>query len=136
MIRLLPRELIHGRSLYIDASFALDPFKDFVVLIAFSRCLRAVEGKNLSGFADAIFVLLSFSQIISGPLVTIRLRATVTMPELCVSDSLLDFSDVVVGQSRLIAIQLANDKSVPCEWSSTPLGGAGIGGIGKLVEKV
>ena len=32
MIRLLPRELIHGRSLYIDASFALDPFKDFLVL--------------------------------------------------------------------------------------------------------
>ena len=69
-------------------------------------------------------------------MVTIRLRATVTMPELCVSDSLLEFSDVIVGQSRLIAIQLSNDKSVPCEWSSAPLGGAASGGGGKLVEKV
>ena len=70
-------------------------------------------------------------------MITIRLQATVTMPELCVSDSLLEFNEVIVGQSRLIAIQLANDKSVPCEWSSAPLGGNGPGGTGgKLVEKV
>ena len=69
-------------------------------------------------------------------MVTIRLRATVTMPELSISDSLLEFSDVIVGQSRLVAIQLANDKSVPCEWSSAPLGGSANGGGAKVAEKV
>ena len=69
-------------------------------------------------------------------MVTIRLRAVVTMPELSVSDSLLEFNQVIVGQSRLIAIQLANDKNVPCEWSAAPLGGPVNGPHGRLVEKV
>ncbi|XP_078688637.1 hydrocephalus-inducing protein-like [Branchiostoma floridae x Branchiostoma belcheri] len=55
-----------------------------------------------------------------GPTIMLSLRATVTMPEMQVSEEVLDFGTVQCGQCQVITVQLYNHKQVRCEWSSMP----------------
>ncbi|XP_035679087.1 LOW QUALITY PROTEIN: hydrocephalus-inducing protein homolog [Branchiostoma floridae] len=55
-----------------------------------------------------------------GPTIMLCLRATVTMPEMQVSEEVLDFGTVQCGQCQVITVQLYNHKQVRCEWSSVP----------------
>ena len=49
-----------------------------------------------------------------------RLRAHVTMPDMEVSDDVLEFADVKCGECKVITVQLHNHQMVKCEWDSTP----------------
>ncbi|KAI3385976.1 hypothetical protein SNEBB_004504 [Seison nebaliae] len=55
----------------------------------------------------------------NGPELGITMKAIVTMPNLRLSDDLLSFEEVVIGQAKVMSIQIANDQEIPCEWSST-----------------
>ena len=39
------------------------------------------------------------------------------MPSMAVSDSVLDFGQVLCSQCKIITVQFFNHKRVPCEWS-------------------
>ncbi|XP_055892829.1 hydrocephalus-inducing protein homolog isoform X5 [Biomphalaria glabrata] len=58
--------------------------------------------------------------ILHGPTFNLCLRAHVTMPDLEVSDDVLEFSDVKCGECKVITIQLHNHQMVKCEWNSVP----------------
>ncbi|XP_066439738.1 hydrocephalus-inducing protein homolog isoform X2 [Eleutherodactylus coqui] len=69
---------------------------------------------NLSlGAVDAIMHI----QVSGGPRFSVRLRALVTMPSLCVSDERVEFSPVQCGHCQIRTVQLCNQLPVPCEWS-------------------
>ncbi|XP_073461747.1 hydrocephalus-inducing protein homolog [Aquarana catesbeiana] len=57
-------------------------------------------------------------QVFGGPRFLIRLRASVTMPSLCVSDERVEFSAIQCGQCQIRSIQLHNQLPVPCEWTA------------------
>lgn len=61
-----------------------------------------------------------FIQIIHGPMIMLRLRAHVTMPDMEVSDDVLDFTQVKCGECKVITVQLHNHQNVKCEWDSFP----------------
>ncbi|KAH9493176.1 hypothetical protein Btru_021958, partial [Bulinus truncatus] len=58
--------------------------------------------------------------VLHGPTFNICLRAHVTMPDLEVSDDVLEFSSVKCGECKVITIQLHNQQMVKCEWNSIP----------------
>ncbi|KAL3860158.1 hypothetical protein ACJMK2_010318 [Sinanodonta woodiana] len=58
--------------------------------------------------------------ILHGPLIMIRLKANVTMPDLQISDDAMDFGEVKCGECRIITVQLHNYQQVKCEWNSLP----------------
>ncbi|XP_078720178.1 hydrocephalus-inducing protein homolog isoform X2 [Lampetra fluviatilis] len=64
-------------------------------------------------------VLLNI-QVVGGPIVGLRLRAIVTMPDLEVSSEELEFGDVQCGQCHIVNVQLHNRQAVTCEWTFTP----------------
>ncbi|KAM9301954.1 hydrocephalus-inducing protein homolog [Gastrophryne carolinensis] len=55
-------------------------------------------------------------QVYGGPRLVLRLRASVTVPSLCVSHERLEFSAVQCGQCEIRSVQLYNQLPVPCEW--------------------
>ncbi|KAJ3115022.1 hypothetical protein HDU96_001327 [Phlyctochytrium bullatum] len=57
--------------------------------------------------------------ISGGPTTILSLRADVTLPDLYVSSTDVDFGEVLCGQRKTITIQLHNKNSVPCEWTTT-----------------
>ncbi|KAM3920677.1 hydrocephalus-inducing protein homolog [Leptodactylus fuscus] len=70
-------------------------------------------GTNLNlGPVDAVMYI----QVRGGPRISVRLRAHVTMPSLCVSSERVEFSPVQCGQCQICSIQLFNQLPVPCEW--------------------
>ncbi|KAK6174452.1 hypothetical protein SNE40_017727 [Patella caerulea] len=54
----------------------------------------------------------------NGPQVIVRLKANVTMPDMEISDDILDFENVICGESKVITVQLHNYQHVRCEWST------------------
>ena len=60
------------------------------------------------------------SQILNGPVIMIRLKANVTMPDMHISDDALDFGDVKCGECRVVIVQLHNYQHVKCDWNSLP----------------
>lgn len=59
-------------------------------------------------------------QILNGPVIQVRLKANVTMPDMEISDDTLDFSEVKCGECKVITVQLYNQQQVKCEWNSLP----------------
>lgn len=58
--------------------------------------------------------------ILNGPVIQVRLKANVTMPDMEISDDTLDFADVKCGECKVITVQLFNQQQVKCEWNSLP----------------
>ena len=58
-----------------------------------------------------------FFQVHNGPSTALVLKAHVTLPDMTVSDSVLDFGHVLCSQCKIITIQFFNHKKVPCEWA-------------------
>ena len=52
-----------------------------------------------------------------GPPVVLRLRANVTVPDIVVTPNKVDFGDVVVGQCRVVTVQVTNTAPVAAEWA-------------------
>ncbi|XP_071173399.1 hydrocephalus-inducing protein homolog isoform X10 [Mytilus edulis] len=75
------------------------------------------RGANLSlGSVETVVNI----NIINGPIIPIRLKANVTMPDMEISEDTLDFSDVNCGECKVITVQLYNSQHVKCEWNSNP----------------
>ncbi|XP_069113582.1 hydrocephalus-inducing protein homolog isoform X2 [Argopecten irradians] len=75
------------------------------------------RGANLSEGAVETVVPIN---IINGPVIQIRLRAKVTMPDMEISDDTLDFTETKCGECKVITVQLHNHQQVKCEWNSLP----------------
>ncbi|CAL1528045.1 unnamed protein product [Lymnaea stagnalis] len=75
------------------------------------------RGANLHLGAVEVVVPIN---VVHGPIINMHLRANVTMPDLEVSDDVLDFADVKCGECKVITIQLHNHQMVKCEWNSIP----------------
>ncbi|NXI70129.1 HYDIN protein, partial [Anseranas semipalmata] len=58
-------------------------------------------------------------KVAGGPTFHICLRATVTLPSLCLSRDRLEFSSLQCGQCQEETIQLHNQFQVPCKWFIT-----------------
>ncbi|NXK55437.1 HYDIN protein, partial [Chauna torquata] len=61
-------------------------------------------------------------KVAGGPTFHIRLRASVTLPSLCLSRDRLEFSSLQCGQCQEETIQLYNQFQVPCKWFITMKG--------------
>ena len=57
-------------------------------------------------------------QVVGGPVVNVRLRANVTVPDLHVSSDVVEFGEVKCGECRIISVQLHNHQAVRCNWSA------------------
>ncbi|KAJ3408149.1 hypothetical protein HDU80_006663 [Chytriomyces hyalinus] len=57
--------------------------------------------------------------VLGGPTIILTLQADVTLPDLQLSTTEIDFGEVMCGLRKSVAIQLYNKNSVPCEWSTT-----------------
>lgn len=55
--------------------------------------------------------------VLNGGKYIIELVANINIPDLRLSDSIVDFKDVLVGTSKTISIRLINEKIIPCSWS-------------------
>jgi hydrocephalus-inducing protein len=53
----------------------------------------------------------------SGPPAQLVLRANVTVPDIAITPNSIDFGDVVVGQCRVVTVQLSNTSPVTSEWA-------------------
>ena len=58
--------------------------------------------------------------VLSGPTFGMRIKAVVTMPDMIVSTSSLDFGTVECGNCKVMTLQLHNNQQVRCDWSSEP----------------
>ncbi|XP_041282552.1 hydrocephalus-inducing protein homolog [Onychostruthus taczanowskii] len=58
-------------------------------------------------------------EVTEGPIYNIRLRATVLERSLNLSKNRLQFSDILIGQSKVETIRLYNRFQVPCKWFIT-----------------
>ena len=63
--------------------------------------------------------MLVSAQVLGGPVVQVRLCATVTVPDLVVSSDVIEFGEVKCGECRIVSVQLHNYQPVHCEWSAT-----------------
>ena len=59
-------------------------------------------------------------QVVGGPMVNVRLRANVTVPDLHISSDVVEFGEVKCGECRIISVQLHNYQPVHCDWSAVP----------------
>ncbi|XP_025115052.1 hydrocephalus-inducing protein-like isoform X4 [Pomacea canaliculata] len=59
-----------------------------------------------------------FINIVNGPQVGLRLRGIVTMPDMEVSDDVLEFQEVKCGECKVITVQFHNHQQVRCDWFS------------------
>ena len=51
-----------------------------------------------------------------GPNYTIEFIANLTIPEISLSQDMLDFDRVCVNTRKTVKIRLENNKEVPCDW--------------------
>ncbi|KAJ3106206.1 hypothetical protein HDU97_006839 [Phlyctochytrium planicorne] len=58
--------------------------------------------------------------VVGGPTTILTLRADVTLPDLHISSSEVDFGEVLCGHRKTVTIQLHNKNTVPCEWTTIP----------------
>uniref|UniRef100_H2YKD6 Uncharacterized protein n=1 Tax=Ciona savignyi TaxID=51511 RepID=H2YKD6_CIOSA len=56
--------------------------------------------------------------VLGGPQICMRLCAHVAVPDLTVSNDMVDFEDVQCGQCKVVTVQLHNEQHVRCEWTS------------------
>lgn len=82
--------------------------------------LHIILKRNSTLKNNLLLSLIDFFQIINGPIIPIRLKANVTMPDMEISEDTLDFSDVNCGECKVITVQLYNSQHVKCEWNSNP----------------
>ncbi|RKO94829.1 hypothetical protein BDK51DRAFT_29881 [Blyttiomyces helicus] len=75
---------------------------------------RSLSGAGELGVAE---VELPIS-VTGGPTSILVLRADVTVPDLNLSSSEIDFSEVLCGQRKTVTIQMHNMNNVACEWTS------------------
>ena len=59
--------------------------------------------------------------IYNGPIVNLRLKANVTMPDLQISNDIVEFAETKCGECKIITVQLHNHKEVRCDWSASYL---------------
>ena len=59
--------------------------------------------------------------IFNGPIVNLRLKANVTMPDLQISNDIVEFGEAKCGECKIITVQLHNHKEVRCDWSASYL---------------
>ena len=59
--------------------------------------------------------------IANGPIVNIRLKANVTMPDLQITSDVVEFGDVKCGECKIITVQIHNHKEVRCDWNASYL---------------
>ena len=59
--------------------------------------------------------------ILNGPILNLRLKANVTMPDLRISNDVVDFNEVKCGECRIITVQIHNHKEVRCDWAAAYL---------------
>ena len=60
------------------------------------------------------------SQVVNGPLVCLRLRANVTVPDMQISTDVIEFGEVKCGECQTITVQLYNHQAVRCDWVAVP----------------
>jgi hydrocephalus-inducing protein len=56
-------------------------------------------------------------KIFNGPILNLRLKANVTMPDMQISNDLIDFGEIKCGECRIVTVQLHNHKEVRCDWT-------------------
>jgi len=56
--------------------------------------------------------------VVGGPLVNMRLFASVTVPDLHVSSDVVEFGEVKCGECRIVTVQLHNYQPVRCDWTA------------------
>jgi hydrocephalus-inducing protein len=76
------------------------------------------RGANLSLGPVQHVIPLSIS---NGPLVNIRLKANVTMPDLQISNDVVEFGEVKCGECQIVTVQIHNHKEVRCDWTAAYL---------------
>eukprot|EP00833_Pecoramyces_ruminatium_P007172 jgi/Orpsp1_1/1181204/evm.model.c7180000076296.1 len=59
-------------------------------------------------------------EIMDGPIISINMKASLTIPEIKIKSDELNFGEVICGQRKTIAFQLFNDNVIPAEWRFTP----------------
>ena len=57
----------------------------------------------------------------NGPVVQLRLKANVTMPDMQISSDVVDFGDIKCGECKIVTVQIYNHKEVRCDWSASYL---------------
>ena len=60
-------------------------------------------------------------KVSNGPIIQLRLKANVTMPDLQISNDIVEFNEVKCGECRIVTVQIFNHKEVKCEWSASYL---------------
>eukprot|EP00935_MAST-01C_sp_MAST-1C-sp1_P000586 g586.t1 len=122
---------------HIPISFGID--KKLSVARGFTiepeKVVRLPEGESVEFtilfMADKKTIPLGVSQVDmpiiqkNGPPVNIKLRANVTVPEVAISSADLDFGRIIVGQSRVVYVQMHNVSPVVADWGfKKPMGSA------------
>lgn len=59
--------------------------------------------------------------VVNGPIINIRVFANVTMPDLQISNDVIDFKQVKCGECKILTVQIHNHKEVRCDWSASYL---------------
>ncbi|CAM9169791.1 unnamed protein product [Choristocarpus tenellus] len=110
-----PVSWVFDKNTMAGTGYAIDP----------EKVVRLPEGASASftatfqarkGFPHGVRSLELLVRIKHGPPTIIVLKANVTAPEVEVSEEMLDFGDVLVGQSKTKHIQLRNVSPVIAEW--------------------
>eukprot|EP00794_Sanderia_malayensis_P018879 gene18879-20779_t len=57
-------------------------------------------------------------KITNGPVIGLRLKAHVTMPNVELSCETVDFDTVICGQCKVVTVQMYNNTHVKCEWTA------------------
>ncbi|XJO77830.1 hypothetical protein BDV3_002359 [Batrachochytrium dendrobatidis] len=103
------------KSVLFGTGFSFEPEK--------VKALSPGEGVELliqfhakQHISDLIEIELPIT-ISGGATVLILLRATITTPELQLSQDCIDFGEVVCGYRKTVTIQFTNPGSVSCDWS-------------------
>ncbi|TPX54724.1 hypothetical protein PhCBS80983_g05802 [Powellomyces hirtus] len=56
-------------------------------------------------------------KLVGGPTIGIRLRASITVPDMTLSTDGIDFGEVLCGARKTVTIRSQNPNSTACEWS-------------------
>ena len=76
-------------------------------------CLTEADHCRL-GQVEALLTV----QVKGGNSYSIVLRANVVTPEIELSSEKLDYGRIIVGQCKVLTVQLHNVRDVPCEWQA------------------
>lgn len=78
----------------------------------------SIVGKTANGVKLKSVDSNIFFSIQGGPMISINVKALVTIPELSIAPSTFDFGEVVNGQRKTAFFQFQNTTLVPLEWTS------------------